>query len=353
MKNYYHKGRGAQINTLNSFNAHFIERDNADIDLPVIKPDTQIFNEYPRNIISENKSPDIPFRYSINPYQGCEHGCVYCYARNTHEYWGFSAGLDFESKIISKPNAPELLRKQFLRPGWKPEMIMLSGNTDCYQPIERKLKITRGLLQVMNDFGNPVTIITKNVLVLRDLDIIKSLSRQNLVHVIFSISTLDEELRLKMEPRTASGRKRLLAIRKLSNENIPVSVMISPVIPGLNNHEVPTIIRESAEAGAVNVHMTKVRLNGRISIIFRDWLAKSFPDRADRVWNLISSMHNGHVNESRWGVRMTGSGKMAESVDLLYKTVKNHYFPNPAQVKLSHQHFKYNGMGSLFASESM
>jgi DNA repair photolyase len=343
------KGRGAQIYMPNRFEKNFYTGDEAqEYDKEEKLPFTRIYQETPKEIISKNDSPDIPFTYSINPYQGCEHGCVYCYARNSHEFWGFDAALDFETKIIVKPDAPLLLQRKFLTNSWKPQMILLSGNTDCYQPIEKKLKITRRLLRVFQYFGNPVTIITKNVLVLRDIDILKDLAREKLVKVIFSITTLDEELRQKLEPRSATAGKKLTAIEKMAAQGIPVSVMMGPVIPGLNNHEIPSIIKSSHGAGAYDVNMIMVRLNGNIGIIFRDWLKKHFPEREQKVWNQIRALHAGKVSESRWGLRMRGEGRLADSFHNLFKTVKSQYFKEKITHELALDRFRKNGTGLLF-----
>jgi DNA repair photolyase len=343
------KGRGSQIYLPNRFEQHFYtEEESQDKIQEGDAPLTKIYLENPRDIISRNDSPDIPFTYSINPYQGCEHGCIYCYARNSHEYWGFDAALDFESRIVAKPDAPILLRKKFSGPSWKPEMIVMSGNTDCYQPVERKLKITRGLLKVFQQFGNPVSIITKNVLILRDLDILQDLASEKLTKVIFSITTLEEGLRQKLEPRTATAAKKLSAIEKMTARGIPVSVMMGPIIPGLNNHEIPSIISRSYEAGAYDISMVLVRLNGNIGIIFRDWLKTHFPDREQKVWNQIRALHNGQVSESRWGVRMRGEGKIADSLHHLFKTVKDRYFRNKISHELALDRFRRNGTGLLF-----
>jgi len=243
----YQKGRGAQIKPHNPFEkleysqSHYEGLDEEH----TLKSPTAYFEETPRSIVSKNDSPDLNMAFSINPYQGCEHGCIYCYARNSHTYWGFNAGLDFETKIIIKPNAPELLEKTFRKATWKPAPIMLSGNTDCYQPKERQLQITRKLLQVFLRFKNPVGIITKNALIKRDVDILQELAKYNLVHVFFSITTLNESLRLAMEPRTASGEKRLEAMDYLNQHHIPVGVMTAPIIPSLNSDEIPELLKRA------------------------------------------------------------------------------------------------------------
>jgi DNA repair photolyase len=344
-----HKGRGAQLHLPNRFEKNFYTAAETQEDPSSEEaPGTKFFVENSREILSKNDSPDIPFTFSINPYQGCEHGCIYCYARNSHEYWGFDAGLDFESKIITKPDAPELLRKKFLSRSWRPELIVLSGNTDCYQPAERKLKITRKLLMVFQEFGNPVSIITKNVLILRDMDILKDLAKENLVKVIFSVTTLNEELRLKLEPRTASAHKKLVAIKKLSSAGIPVSVLMGPVIPGLNSEEIPEIIRSCRDAGAFDINMVLVRLNGKAGTLFRDWLRKHYPEREEKVLNQIAAIHGGQVNDTRWGLRMRGDGKIADSLHHLFKTVKANHFREKEIHELSLNRFRRNGTGWLF-----
>jgi DNA repair photolyase len=237
-KEDYFKGRGAQIKTGNKFlKAQYVTDHLEGLDEPLLSsPATQVFYESAKKVVNKVESPDLQGMYSINPYQGCEHGCIYCYARNTHEYWGFSAGLDFESKIIVKQNAPDLLEKFLLHPEWNAAPIMVSGNTDCYQPLERKLEITRKLLMIFSKYRHPVGMISKNSLVTRDLDILSDLAKDNLVHVHISITTLNEDLRRVMEPRTASARKRLLTVEALAKAGIPVGIMNAPIIPGLNHH---------------------------------------------------------------------------------------------------------------------
>ncbi|EHQ27300.1 PA0069 family radical SAM protein [Mucilaginibacter paludis] len=317
----YFKGRGAQVNTHNKFlkNKYVLEHIEG-LDEPMLENShTQIFEENAKKIVSESNSPDLHFMHSINPYQGCEHGCIYCYARNTHEYYGFSAGLDFERKIIVKRNAAKLLEQYFNKKNYKPAIIMLSGNTDCYQPMERKLKITRSLLQVFLKYKHPVSIITKNNLILRDIDILERLAALGLVHVNVSLNSLDEQLRQKLEPRTITATGRLAVIQKLSERNIPVRVMVAPVIPGLNSTEIPNIIKAASERGARSAGFTIVRLNGSIGEIFTDWVHKAFPERAEKVLNMIASCHGGQLNDSRWGTRMSGEGHIAESIHQLFK----------------------------------
>ncbi|NHA07770.1 PA0069 family radical SAM protein [Mucilaginibacter sp. HC2] len=323
----FFKGRGAQLNTHNKFLKNkYVAEHIEGIDEPLLENTaTQLFEETPKKIVSESNSPDLSHMYSINPYQGCEHGCIYCYARNSHEYYGFSAGLDFERKIIIKPNAPELLEQYFNKKNYQPVCIMLSGNTDCYQPVERRLKITRGLLEVFLKYKNPVSIITKNNVILRDLDILTELASMNLVHVNVSITSLNEQLRQKLEPRTVTATGRLAVVQKLSEKGIPVRVMAAPIIPGLNSNEVPNIIKAAADRGALAAGFTIVRLNGSISEIFSDWIYKAFPDRAEKVLNMIRSCHDGKLNDSDFGRRMSGEGKIAQSIHQMFRMACNRF----------------------------
>ena len=317
----FFKGRGAQVNTHNKFLKQKYVLDHIEgLDEQLLEDTrTQLFEENAKKIVSESNSPDLSHFVSINPYQGCEHGCIYCYARNTHEYFGFSAGLDFERKIIVKRNAAELLEKHFNKKGYQPVPIVLSGNTDCYQPTERKLKITRALLHVFHKYRNPVSIITKNNLVLRDIDILTEMAQMNLAHVNISITTLNESLRQKLEPRTVTGMGRLAVIQKLSEKGIPVRVMVAPIIPGLNSNEVPDIIKAAADRGALSAGFTIVRLNGSIAEIFTDWVHKAYPDRAEKVLNMIKACHDGNLNDSEFGRRMSGDGHVANSIHQLYR----------------------------------
>lgn len=328
-KEEYFKGRGAQINTHNKFSAlRYVAEHIEGLDEPLLEnSQTELIEENPKKAISINDSPDLPFMYSVNPYQGCEHGCIYCYARNAHEYWGYSAGLDFERKIIVKRNVADILEQQFNKKGYKPAVIMLSGNTDCYQPIERKLKLTRGILEVMLRYRHPVSIISKNNLILRDLDIISELAKLKLVHVAVTINSLNEELRQKMEPRTVTAKGRLQVIKKLSHAGIPVMLMCAPIVPGLNSDEMPALIKAAADHGAKAASYTIVRLNGAISDIFIDWVNKAYPDRAEKVLNNIAACHGGKLNDSRWGNRMRGDGQVAESIKQLFQIALKRYMP--------------------------
>ncbi|MEQ8551496.1 MAG: PA0069 family radical SAM protein [Cyclobacteriaceae bacterium] len=345
------KGRGAQYNPANPFLKQEISQthfEGIDEDTTSENPDVQLFYETVKNPLSKNDSPDLKLGYSINPYQGCEHGCVYCYARNSHTYWGFSVGLDFESKIIVKKDIAEQLERRFVAQGWKSQAIMLSGNTDCYQPIEKKLKLTRKILEVALKFRNPISIITKNALVRRDLDILKELAHYNLVHVYFSINTLDESLRRYLEPRTASHQKKLDAIAELTAGGVPVGIMNAPVIPGLNHHEIPEILKRASEAGALNAGYTVVRLNGQVASLFKDWLIKTFPDRAHKVLHQIEAMHNGQLNDSEWGRRLTGEGNYADMIAQLFKTAKKKYFTDKEMPPLNTGIFRRGGNYQLF-----
>ena len=346
----YFKGRGAQIKTGNKFlKAEYVTDHIEGLDEPLLEnPKTQIFEENAKKILNRVDSPDLGFGYSMNPYQGCEHGCIYCYARNTHEYYGFSAGLDFESKIIVKKNAPRLLEQELMKPSWNAVPIMFSGNTDCYQPQEKKYEITRSMLKILAQYRHPVSIISKNSLVLRDLDILQDLASDNLVHVYISITTLDEELRRAMEPRTASAIKRLKTVEALSKAGIPVGIMNAPIIPGLNHHEIPAILKAASEHGALNAGMTLVRLNGSIGKIFEDWLQKNFPDRFDKVWNQICSLHGGNVNDSQFGRRMSGEGNIADAVHQLYRASKKKYFAGKQMPPYDLTKFRKGGTISLF-----
>jgi len=346
----YEKGRGAQINTKNKFlEREFVQEHIEGIDEPT-SPNTkqQIIIEHPKKIISKNTSPDIPFNYSINPYQGCEHGCVYCYARNVHPYWGYSAGMDWETKIIAKPNAAELLEKEFLKKSYSPETIILSGNTDPYQPIERHLKITRSLLDVFVRYRHPVSIITKNSLIIRDIDILSVLAKDNLVHVTFSITTLQESLRRILEPRSANSTKMLEAMQKLSSAGVRVGVMTAPILPSINDHEIEEILKLAAQNGATTAAYTLARFNGDVAEIFADWLTKNFPDRATKVWEKVKSFHGGTVNDSRFGKRMSGEGQFAALFKKMFNSSRKKYYADIENPPLRTDLFRKEGKLGLF-----
>lgn len=346
------KGRGAQYNPKNRFlKGEYVQEHVEAIDeWEEEKRNTEYIFDNSKTLVNKVTSPDVGMMYSANPYQGCEHGCIYCYARNSHEYWGYSAGVDFESRIVVKRNAPALLRKFFDNKNWEPATISLSGNTDCYQPIERKMKITRALLEICLEYRNPVGIITKNALVLRDLDILKELAKLNLVRVFSSITSLDEDLRLAMEPRTASYKSRLKVVRTLSEAGVPTGIMNAPLIPGLNDMHMHDVLKAASEAGAKWAGYTVVRLNGAIGGIFKDWLYKTFPDRADKVWHQICECHGGNVNDSRFGNRIVGDGKFAELIRDQFQLYCRKYGLNETHMQVNTADFRRikNNQLSLF-----
>ncbi len=315
----YIKGRGAQINPHSRFEKYFSDDNSA----------TSVATKYiptvAKSIVNKVDSPDIPFVLSVNPYQGCEHGCVYCYARNTHPYWGYSAGADFEQNILVKHHAPELLRKYLNNKNYVCQPIMISGNTDCYQPAEQKFKITRKLLEICLEFNQPVNIITKNTLISRDLDIIVSLNKNNLIQIVISLTSLDEKLRLLLEPRTASIAKRMELIKQLSDLSIPVMVMMAPLIPALTEPEIFAMAKLVKETGATDLSYTILRLNGDVEPIFKDWLHKNFPDRAQKIINQTAECHGGVVNDSRFKVRMKGEGRYAEIIRSKFQLARKKY----------------------------
>ena len=349
------KGRGAQINPASPYDK--LLRDQEPIDWALVAADweteelqTEYLETHPKSILNKVVSPDIPIPWSMNPYQGCEHGCIYCYARNTHPYWGYSAGLDFERKILIKRNAAELLEKELKKKSWKAEPVMFAGNTDVYQPAERKFKLTRACLEVFWKYRHPVSIITKNSMVLRDLDILEKLNSENLVHVAISLTTLDEPLRQFLEPRTASVKQRLKTIETLSASNIPVFVMMAPIIPGLNDHEILRLVKEVANLGALGLGYTMVRLNGDVATIFEDWIRKTMPDRADRVLNRIRDTHGGSLEEKRFGKRMRGEGNIADIIKQQMQLAKEKYLAGRKMPALNlelHEQFK-SGQLKLF-----
>lgn len=329
------KGQGAQRNVKNRFEQYSYEPEDWEIE----KTNTQIIEVFPKTIVNAVKSPDLPMEYSLNPYQGCEHGCSYCYARPTHEYWGFSAGIDFERKIMVKKNAPELLEKFFRKRNYIPKTIMLSGNTDCYQPIERELEITRKILEVCLAYRHPVSILSKNALVLRDLDLFIKMNELNLISVALSIPTMNEDLRRKMEPRTSSAIKKLEALKILKENNIPTGAMIAPIIPGLNSDETLKIIKKISETGADWFGYTLIRLNDTVEPVFVKWLETSFPDRKDKVISLIKQMRGGKLGEKRYFERYKGEGSIAEMIHKTIEIGRNKYFKDRKMVELSAAHF--------------
>ena len=344
------KGRGASWNPQNRFETlAYVVDDEAHIEEDQPGPRTIYMRDPTRTIISTNDSPDVGFDASINPYRGCEHGCIYCFARPTHEYLGFSAGLDFESKILVKEDAPELLREELNKKSWEPKTIVISGVTDCYQPIERKLGITRRCLEVLADFRNPVGIITKNHLVTRDADVLAELARFNAARVFVSVTTLDANLARSMEPRTSSPELRLDAIRHLAQAGVPVGVMVAPVVPGITDHEMPKILAAAREAGAKWAGFVVLRLPWAVAPLFERWLEEHFPDRKEKVLNRVRDLRGGKLYDAKWGVRGRGEGIFAEQIEALFEVACRKYRFNEEDRELSTEHFRRRTLqGSLF-----
>ena len=356
MKEKYLKGRGAQHNSHNKFEQLHSEWRDDFLEFCLKEGERADQNKtvyipvYPKTIVNKVNSPDVGMSYSINPYQGCEHGCIYCYARNTHEYWGYSAGLDFERKILVKENTPELLEEKLRSRSWKAETIVLSGNTDCYQPAEREYRITRACLEVFLKYRHPVGIITKNALVLRDLDLLKELNAFGLIGIHISVTSLLEETRRLLEPRTATIEKRLSAIEVLSENHIPVNAMLAPLIPGINSHELMSLARAVSDRGALSFAFTVVRLNGAIGMLFTDWIRRTMPDRAEKVLRQIESCHGGKLSDSRFGVRNKGEGPLAKQLHDVARIARLKYFRGRKFPKLNtelHSQFK-DGQLRLF-----
>ncbi len=315
------RGRGARSNHAGRFEGK--RREEFDDgweglgDLEVFK--TEVYEEPARTIITRNDSPDISFDRSINPYRGCEHGCIYCYARPTHCYLGHSAGLDFETKLYAKPNAAALLEKELAHPSYKPEVIAIGTNTDPYQPIERERRITRSILEVLERTSHPVGIVTKSALIVRDIDILARMAKRGLARVALSVTTLDRRIARAMEPRAATPTKRLEAIRLLSEAGIPTTALVAPIVPAINDSEIETILETVREAGAVSAGYVLLRLPLEIKVLFREWLASEFPDRAERVIHLLQAMHGGRDYTPEFGVRQRGSGPYAEQIGLRFR----------------------------------
>jgi DNA repair photolyase len=308
------RGRGAGHNPANRFIPLYYEDDPARIDPDGPAPRTKFYHDHTRSIIATNDSPDVGFTHSINPYRGCEHGCSYCYARPFHEYLGLSSGLDFETKIMVKADAPQLLRKELMAKSWKSVSISISGVTDAYQPIERRLKVTRGCLEVLAEFRNPFGIVTKNHLVTRDIDLLAPMAAINAAAVFLSVTTLDPELARVMEPRASAPEARLRAIRELTAAGVRVGVMVAPIIPGLNDHEIPAILAAVKEAGARTAAYVMLRLPFAIKDLFSEWLEHHFPERKAKVLGRLRELRDGRLYDSRFGSRMRGDGPIADMV---------------------------------------
>lgn len=332
-------GRGAVTNPAGRFELLEIEYDPAEPNAPP----TEVFHDTSRQIIARNDSPDIGFDASVNPYRGCEHGCVYCYARPTHEYLGLSAGLDFETKLFAKQDAPELLRKALSARSWDPQIVVMSGVTDPYQPIERKLQLTRKCLEVFAEFRNPVGVITKNDLVTRDIDILADLARYNAVSVRLSITSLDKKLADRMEPRAARPAQRLRAIEMLASAGIRVGVMVAPVVPGLNDHEISGILRAAADAGAVTAGYIVLRLPHGVKDLFADWLEAHCKEK---VLNRVKDTRGGALYDSTYGSRMRGVGEYADQIETMFNIAQRRFGLDQEHPPLSVHHFR-NPVGQM------
>ena len=324
------RGRATGLRPKNRFEQLHVDQD------PEQNIDTEYFVDASRSVLAANTSPDVGFTYSLNPYRGCEHGCVYCYARPSHEFLGWSAGVDFESRILVKSDAPDLLDRALREKRWKPQTVALSGNTDCYQPVERRLELTRRCLAVFFQHRNPVTIITKNHLVTRDVDILRQLSRYNLVTVTLSVTSLVPELAKRMEPRASGPRGRLRAIEELARHEIPVGVNIAPLIPGLNDPEIPSILRECRDRGARWASYILLRLPGAVQPIFVEWLDRNYPERSGRVLNKLRMLRDGALSDARFGTRMSGTGKHAELIESFFNLQRDRYNYNPPPALATH-----------------
>jgi DNA repair photolyase len=353
------RGRGTALNPPNRFERvwrdgswrkeimdagdHFLDEETA--------PQTQIIFENAKTILAHNQSPDIGFDTSLNAYRGCEHGCVYCYARPTHEYLGYSSGLDFETKIVVKRNAPQLLRKELSSKNWKPRAVSMSGVTDCYQSLERRFQLTRKCIEVFLDFRNPVVIVTKNFLVTRDVDLLCELAKFNAVSVCISLTTLDKELARSMEPRASIPSRRLAAIKKLSSAGVPVAVLVCPVVPGLTDHEIPDILKAAAQAGAKFAGYNMIQLPYANRELFESWLEAHYPTRRDKVLSKIMQVRGGKLYDADFGQRMTGTGPIAEGIKTLFKIARRQSGISERGPRLSSTSFRRTPQqGSLFES---
>ncbi len=354
-----HKGRGSTINPSGRFER--LAYDDGDVDVvqrdeyaeASPAPRTEYYRDTSASIIARNQSPDVGFDASINPYRGCEHGCVYCFARPTHEFLGLSAGLDFETKIFVKEDAPELLRAALASPRWQPTPLALSGVTDAYQPIERKLRLTRRCLEVLADFRNPVIVITKNHLVTRDIDVLASLAAFDAARVYVSVTTLDPALARTMEPRTSSPERRLDAIAALARAGVPTGVLVAPVVPALTDSEIPHILQRAAEAGATSASYVVLRLPFGVKSIFEGWLEVHYPDRKDKVLARMRALRDGALYQSKWGERMSGTGIFAEQIGAMFDTSRRKFGLDRRSHAISTAAFRRpTAQGDLFATDS-
>ncbi len=343
---FIQKGRGAGSNLSGRFEKTQREGDPREfLPEPELEPSprTEFLKDHARTAITRNESPDVGFRASINPYRGCEHGCVYCYARPTHEYLGYSAGLDFETKILVKEDLPLLLRRELLRKNYEAEPINISGVTDCYQPAERKFRITRACLEVFREFQHPFTIITKNHLVTRDLDLIAPMASLRAAAVFVSVTSLNPKITEVLEPRTSRPPARLEAIRALSEAGVPVGVMVAPVIPGLTDHEMPAILEAAAQAGAKHAGFVPVRLPLAVAPLFTEWLGHHFPDRKEKILNRIRDLRGGQLNAPQFHARMRGEGEFAALFSQMFHGACRKFALNQAELPLTRENFRRPG----------
>jgi DNA repair photolyase len=348
-------GRGASFNPPNRFDRIDVvdDLDHFDGDAEYFasreRANTEYLVDTSKSIIAYNDSPDVFFDASINPYRGCTHGCVYCYARPTHEYFGLGGGLDFETKVFCKRDAAGLLERELRARNWKPQLLAMSGVTDPYQPVEKQLGITRACLQVLAKFRNPVGIVTKNHLVTRDLDILGEMARDNTAHVSISVTTLDNQLAAAWEPRASSPARRLAAVEACAKAGVPVSVLVCPVVPTVNDREIPQILRAARDAGATTAHYNIVRLPGNVRPVFLDWLHRHFPDRAGRVESQLKQARNGKLYDSTWGDRFTGHGAFVDQIGKLFEVTRQKLGLAEHARKLTTDHFRVpGGQMSLF-----
>lgn len=344
------RGRGASWNPANRFDGvDYVPDPEAEPcpDEASDRPATVYLEDASKSILATNDSPDVGFDVSVNPYRGCEHGCIYCYARPTHEYAGMSAGLDFETKILVKHRAPFLLREALLSPRWTPQVVAMSGVTDCYQPIERKLELTRRCLEIFAEFQNPVVVITKNCLVTRDIDVLQDLAARQAAAVCISLTTLDLELNRALEPRSSSPAQRLDAMRQLSAAGIPVRVLVAPVIPAITDHEMPRLLEAAAEAGASHAGYVMLRLPLAVAPLFERWLEQHFPQRKEKVLNRLRALRGGALNQSGFGERMRGRGPFADQVAAVYRVHCQRLGLNKTPAALSTAHFHRPGVDQL------
>ena len=346
------RGRGSAGNPKNRFEAVELIPESPDDSDEISSPHTQFLTDTSKSIIAYNDSPDVGFDASVNPYRGCEHGCVYCYARPTHEYLGFSSGLDFETKIMVKEDAPQLLKEALSRPNWTPQVLAMSGVTDCYQPAEKKHQLTRRCLEVLLEFRNPVVIITKNYLVTRDIDILRELARYRCVGVSISLTTLDRKLSAVMEPRASSPTRRLAAINRLAEAGIPVGYLQAPMIPGLTDAEAPAIAQAAVRAGARFAGYVALRLPFAVKSLFEQWLAQHFPERKEKVLNRIRAMRGGKLNDPHFSTRMRGEGVFAQQMAELFRLACKKAGINDRRPELTTEHFRRAGANQLSLFEA-